>query len=166
VQVPSFDWARTSAAGHHKSCPSSANVSSPSDPGACIIHYLQAGYPGLYLVSPEEQRVQAELKSITEHLNRGRATDEQYQLCYWSIVDGLVNTQTNQVHNAKDPLEVLQVISDQPERTIVLLKDYHLFLQDPNPIIVRKLKDVLLEAKTKQKTLILVGCRLVLRMAH
>ncbi len=32
----------------------------------------------------------------------------------------------------------------------------------PNPIIVRKLKDVLLEAKTRQKTLIIVGCRLVL----
>jgi len=54
------------------------------------------------------------------------------------------------------------LIGEQPERTIFLLKDYHLFLQDPNPIIVRKLKDVLLEGKTKQKPLIIVGCRLVL----
>jgi SpoVK/Ycf46/Vps4 family AAA+-type ATPase len=77
-------------------------------------------------------------------------------------VDGLVNTQTQQVHAANDPLEVLQLIGEQPERTIFLLKDYHLFLQDPNPIIVRKLKDVLLEGKTKQKPLIIVGCRLVL----
>jgi hypothetical protein len=77
-------------------------------------------------------------------------------------VDGLVNTKTNQVHNVNDPLEVLQAIGEQPERTIFLLKDYHLFLQDPNPIIVRKLKDVLLEAKSKQKPLIIVGCRLVL----
>lgn len=142
--------------------PSSANVSLPSDPGARIIHYLQAGYPGLYLVSPEEQRVEAELQSVTDHLNRDRRDDEPYQLCYWSVVDGLVNTRTQQVHNAHDPLEVLQLIGEQPERTIFLLKDYHLFLQDPNPIIVRKLKDVLLEGKTKQKPLIIVGCRLVL----
>jgi ATP-dependent 26S proteasome regulatory subunit len=142
--------------------PASANASSLSDLGARIIHYVQAGYPGLYLVSPEEQRVEAELKAVTDHLNGNRKADEQYQLCYWSVVDGLVNTKTNQVHNANDPLEVLQVISDQPERTIILLKDYHLFLQDPNPIVVRKLKDVLLEGKTKQKTLIVVGCRLVL----
>jgi ATP-dependent 26S proteasome regulatory subunit len=142
--------------------PDSDNASSPSDLGARIIHYIQAGYPGLYLVSPEEQRVEAELKSVAEHLNRSRAAGEHYQLCYWSVVDGLVNTQSNQVHNANDPLEVLQVISDQPERTLFLLKDYHLFLHDPNPIIVRKLKDVLLEAKTKQKTLLIVGCRLVL----
>jgi SpoVK/Ycf46/Vps4 family AAA+-type ATPase len=130
--------------------------------GAKIIHYIQAGYPGLYLVSPEEQRVEAELKAITDHLNRDQRTAEQHHLCYWSVVDGLVNTTTNQVHNASDPLEVLQAMSDQPERTIVLLKDYHLFLQDPNPILLRKFKDVLLEAKTKQKTLIVVGCRLIL----
>ena len=142
--------------------PGSANASSLSDLGARILHYVQAGYPGLYLVSPEEQRVEAELKTVTEQINRDRAAAEQYQLCYWSVVDGLVNTTTNQVHNANDPLDVLQALSEQPERTIVLLKDYHLFLQDPNPILVRKIKDVLLEAKTKQKTLIVVGCRLVL----
>lgn len=145
-----------------KPCPSSDTVSLLSETGAKIVHYLQAGYPGLYLVSPEEQRVEAELKAVTEQLNRDRPTDEQYQLCYWSVVDGLVNTKSKQVHNVNDPLEVLRVIGEQPERTIFLLKDYHLFLQDPNPIIVRKLKDVLLEAKTKQKPLIIVGCRLVL----
>jgi ATP-dependent 26S proteasome regulatory subunit len=142
--------------------PGSDTENSPSEIGSRIIHYLQAGYPGLYLVSPEEQRVEAELKSVIDHLNRDRKSDEQYQLCYWSVVDGLVNMQTNQVHAANDPLEVLQLIGEQPERTIILLKDYHLFLQDPNPIIVRKLKDLLLEGKTRQKTLIIVGCRLVL----
>jgi hypothetical protein len=142
--------------------PGSDSASSPTDLGARIIHYVQAGYPGLYLVSPEEQRVEAELKSVTGQLNRDRKANEQYQLCYWSVVDGLVNMKTNQVHNASDPLEMLQIMGEQPERTIVLLKDFHLFLQDANPILVRKLKDVLLEAKTKQKTLIIVGCRLVL----
>lgn len=145
-----------------KLCPDSDTVSSPSELCAQIIHYLQAGHPGLYLVSPEEQRVEAELKSVLQHLNRDRNTGEQYCLCYWSVVDGLVNTQTKQVHIANDPLEVLQIMGEQPERTIFLLKDYHLFLQDPNPIIVRKLKDLLLEGKTKQKTIIIIGCRLVL----
>jgi len=142
--------------------PSSASASSPSELGTKIIHYVQAGYPGLYLVSPEEQRVEAELKSVVEHLNRNPDEKEHYQLCYWSVVDGLVNTQTNQVHNANDPLEVLQAIGEQKERTITLLKDYHLFLEDPNPILLRTLRNVLLEAKTKQKTLIIAGCRLVL----
>ena len=131
--------------------PGSANASSLSDQGARILHYVQAGYPGLYLVSPEEQRVEAELKTVTEQVNRDRAAAEQYQLCYWSVVDGLVNTTTKQVHNANDPLEVLHAPSEQPERTIVLLKDYHLFLHDPNPILVRKIKDGLaLKERTKK----------------
>ena len=127
-----------------------------------IVHYIQAGYPGLYLVSPEEQRVEVELKSVIEHVNRSQKAGEQYQLCYWSVVEGLVNTMTNQIRDANDPLEVLQAIGEERERTVFLLKDYHLFLLDPNPIAIRKLKDVLLDAKTKQKQIIIAGCRLVL----
>lgn len=142
--------------------PSSDTGSSLSELGTKITHYIQAGYPGLYLVSAEEQRVEAEIKIIVEHLNRNKQAKEQYQLCYWSVVDGLVNTTTNQSRNVNDPLEVLQSVNEHNERAVFLLKDYHLFLEDPNPIILRTLKNVLLEAKTKHKTLILLGCRLVL----
>jgi len=142
--------------------PGSATVSSLSEAGTKIVNYIRAGYPGLCVVSPEQQRVEAELKAVMESLNRDRKASERFQLCFWSVVDGLVNTNTNQVHQANDPLEVLQLISQQPERVIVLLKDFHLFLEDPNPVLVGKLKDVLLEAKTTQKTLIFLGCRLVL----
>ena len=142
--------------------PGSDNASSPSESGTKITHYIEAGYPGLYLVSPEEQRVEAELKTVMECFNRSRKEEERYQLCYWSVADGLVNTQTNRVIQAADPLDVLQAIAEHPDRAVFLLKDYHLFLQDPNPLLLRKLKDALLEGKTKQKTLIIVGCRLVL----
>ena len=37
--------------------PSSDSANLLSEVGTKIIHYIQAGYPGLYLVSPEEQRV-------------------------------------------------------------------------------------------------------------
>lgn len=140
--------------------PSSDTGSSLSEVGTRIVHYIQAGYPGLYLVSPEEQRVEAEIKAVVNHLNSN--CKDQYDLCYWSVVDGLINTKSNQVHSCNDPLEVLQVISEQKERTVFLLKDYHLFLEDPNPVVLRKLKDVLVEAKTKQKPIIIAGCRLVL----
>src|SRR5260221_12010430 len=119
-----------------------------------IIHYIRAGYAGLYILSPEEQRVEAEIKSIAEEL--------KFQLFFWSAVDGLVNTATGSVNNAFDPLEALQAIEELPERTLVLLRDFHLFLVDPNPILIRKCKDVLAAAKTKSKTLVVLGCRLAL----
>ena len=58
---------------------------------------------------------------------------------------------------ANDPLEALLAIQDLKEKSIVLLRDFHLFLHDPNPILIRQFKDVLQEAKTKSKTLIVLG---------
>src|SRR5438876_12062898 len=45
---------------------SSGTGSSRSEMRRQIINYIRAGYPGLYLVSPEEQRVQAEMQAITK----------------------------------------------------------------------------------------------------
>ena len=119
-----------------------------------IVNYIRAGYPGLYLVSHEEQRVDGELKSICKEL--------KYNLIVWSAVDGLVDTGKGTSTSANDPLEALMAIKDMKEKTIILFRDFHLFLIDPNPILIRQLKDVLLDAKTKFKTLIILGCRLVL----
>ena len=83
-------------------------------------------------------------------------------LVFWSVVDGLVDTQKGTNNSANDPLEALIAIRDLKEKTLILLRDFHLFLQDPNPILIRQLKDVLQMAKTKSKTLIILGCRMVL----
>ena len=144
--------------------PSSDSAGLLSDVGAKIVHYIQAGYPGLYVVSAEEQRVEAEFKAVVTQLNFAAKQNGKppYTLCYWTVVNGLVNTDTKQVQNCNDPLEVLEKVGDLKENAIVLLKDFHLFLTDPNPILLRKLKDTLLLAKTTQKPLILLGCRLCL----
>jgi hypothetical protein len=119
-----------------------------------IINHIRAGYPGLYLVSPEEQRVEAEMHQVTKDLN--------YNLHFWSVVDGLVDSKTGQSRQANDPLEALIAIQELKEKTIILLRDFHLFLQDPDPILIRQFKDVLQRAKTQNKTLIILGCRLCL----
>jgi len=134
--------------------PNSDIANSLSDMRGKIINYIRAGYPGLYLVSSEEQRVALEMTRI--------AKDLKYNLVFWSVVDGLVDTQKGTNNSANDPLEALIAIRDLKEKTLILLRDFHLFLQDPNPILIRQLKDVLQMAKTKSKTLVILGCRLVL----
>jgi hypothetical protein len=42
--------------------PSSDTASLPSEMRGIIINYIRAGYPGLYLVSHEEQRIDGEMK--------------------------------------------------------------------------------------------------------
>ena len=49
-----------------------------------IANYIRSGHAGLYLVSAEEARVEAEIKAIAETL--------KYKLYAWSATEGLVNT--------------------------------------------------------------------------
>jgi hypothetical protein len=120
-----------------------------------IQNYIRAGYSGLYLVSFEEQRVEAELKAIAQTL--------QYRLFAWSMTEGLVDPDKGTVINdCHDAVDTLAAISELPENSIILLRDYHLFFEDVNPVLLRALKDELRTARTKSKTLIVMGCRLCL----
>ncbi len=119
-----------------------------------ITRYIRAGYAGLYLVSPEEQRVEAELKAIADHLN--------YQLFAWSVTAGLIDTRTGASRGCQDPMEAVSIIAELPENTVVLLRDFQPFLDDPNPIIIRNLRDQLRAGKLHGKTIAMLGCRLKL----
>jgi len=119
-----------------------------------ILNYLRAGYPGLYLVSSEEARVEAELKVIAQTLN--------YRLLAWSITEGLVDTSDGSTRDIQSPLEIITVAGEFPENSLLLLRDFHPFLEEANPILTRAVKDRLRSAKTRGQTLVILGCRLVL----
>lgn len=119
-----------------------------------IINHIRAGYPGIYLVSCEEARVEAEMKTIAETV--------QYKLFAWTVTEGLVDTKDGHARDAQDPLQALEAIGELPENTIVLLKDFHQFLEDANPVLVRQVKHALRTGKTKGKVLVTVGCRYTL----
>lgn len=119
-----------------------------------LIHYVRAGHPGIYLVSAEETRVESVMQSVAQSVN--------HPLFVWSVTTGLVDPQNGQTRNANDPLQVLELIEELPEETIVLLKDFHLFLEEGNPVLIRQLKETLRAAKAKGRTLVLLGCRCLL----
>src|SRR5215210_8106005 len=104
-----------------------------------IINYIKAGYAGLYLVSHEEARVEAELKTIAGELKR--------PLHAWSVTEGLIDTTKRSVRDCQDAMEVLNVIAELPENSIVLLRDYHQFFEDASPVLIRLLKDQLRAAR-------------------
>jgi SpoVK/Ycf46/Vps4 family AAA+-type ATPase len=119
-----------------------------------IQNYVRAGYPGIYLVSHEEQRVEAELKAVADAL--------KYGLFAWSATSGLVDTRDGGVRPAQEPLDAVTAVGELPDNSMVLLRDFHLFLQDGNPVLIRALKDELASAKTKGKCMVVLGCRQVL----
>jgi len=116
-----------------------------------ITNYIRAGYPGVYLVSHEETRAEAELKAAAAATNHG--------LCAWSATTGLVDTKDGRSLGCEDPMEAVTAIASLPDNTVILLRDFHLFLQDSNPVLVRALKDALAHAKANGKCVVILGCR-------
>ena len=123
-----------------------------------IANYMRAGYAGLYIVSFEEQRVEAELKAIANAL--------EYNLFAWSVTNGIAQVSENSgaPDGTVDPIDMLSAFAKLPEKTILLARDFHLFLNnsEPNPLLVRKLKDVLLIGKATSRVFVITGCQLKL----
>ncbi|TLD71670.1 AAA family ATPase [Phragmitibacter flavus] len=112
--------------------------------------YVRAGYPALFVITAEEQRAEAEIKSAAESLDR--------RLHVWSATQGLLDTSNGHVRDVADPMEALDAIEALEERRIIILRDFALYLQDGDPMLIRKLRDGLQRAKAQGKTLILLGC--------
>ncbi len=123
-----------------------------------MIPYLRAGYPGLVLVTPEEARAEAELADACRQLRR--------HLHAWSSTDGLVDTTTGRTTACPDPLEALMHIEtlfrQEEPRHVVMLRDLQPHLDQNDPMLVRRLKDLLRLAKGAGHALVPTGCRIKL----
>ncbi|EIQ01085.1 AAA+ family ATPase [Opitutaceae bacterium TAV1] len=132
-----------------------------------IANYIQAGYSGLYIISHEEVRVEATMVAVLESLNSGLPKNDpnnkQFNLFAASVTKGIVNvTESKKLAEETDPLGILDAFGEADPRSVFLCYDFHLFIEDRNPLIWRKLRDCLAEAKAHSKTFVILGCRLAL----
>jgi hypothetical protein len=114
-----------------------------------LIRYARAGYAGLFLCTPEEARAEALLRETAAALGR--------PLHAWSATGGFVDTSTGSVRDCPDPLAALDLIETLGEEGLVVLRDFGPFLEDRDPVLVRKLRDALASAKTAGRLLVLLG---------
>lgn len=116
---------------------------------------IRARYPIIYIVSPEETRVQAVVAAIG-----GR---QQKRVFEWSCTQGLVNAGTSiqvakhRTSASKDPLVALDQVIDHVEPAIFLFKDLHPHLTKASTAVIRKLKEIAHHLKNSYKTIILVS---------
>lgn len=120
-----------------------------------IVNYVRAGYPGIYIISHEEQRVAFDMMAV--------AAETKFKLFYWSITEGVMNQQGEvEIADSSDPFTMLDSLPKLGEKSIILLRDFHLMLADVNPVMFRKLRDQLNIAKTENRCIVIVGCQLKL----
>lgn len=97
-----------------------------------IENLVKARYPLIYILSAEEKRVEESVLEIC------RRTGLLFRR--WSITEGLRDDKGQTVAEAKDPLKVLQWLTDTTESCLLVLRDFHPFLKDFT--VVRRLRDL------------------------
>jgi len=118
-----------------------------------ITNKLRAGYPGIYIVTHEEQRAEAELVHIAKEL--------KWKIFGWTISHGRFDVITGETFE-EDQLAVLEKLESLDEKTILVLKDFHIILSEPDSMLYRRLKEALFHAKTANKCIIILAPVLVL----
>ena len=118
--------------------------------------YLRAGHPGIVILTAEEIRAEAEIASA--------CSTTGHRLMAWSSTDGLVDTSSGSSRPCADPLEALVLIegvfsSSTGTRHAVVLRDFQPYLDQNDPLLLRRFKDLLRLAKSGGHGLMLLGCR-------
>lgn len=114
-----------------------------------LIRYARAGYAGLFVVTAEEARAEAEIQAAAAELNR--------PLHVWSVTEGFADTAAGTVRDCPDPLAALDLTDTVEGEAVVLLRDFGAYLEDRDPVLVRKLRDLLRRAKAGGKLVVLLG---------
>src|SRR5512138_2363748 len=117
---------------------------------------VRARYPLVYLVTSEEQRLEAILAELAE--THGKA------LLGWSVAKGFRREGGSRTASAPDgarePLAALAAIEKLSEPSLVVLKDFHPYLQDP--AVVRALRELAHALKSTFTTVVLLSPTLVI----
>lgn len=123
-----------------------------------LLSYVRAGYAGLYITSWEEARVEAEIRAV--------AKERDFKLHVWSVTQGVIDVTDAdapvEIPDTQDPLAMLEAFTKLDEKSILVARDFHGFLADPNPLLYRKVKDALAIGKASNRVLIILGCVLKL----
>lgn len=117
---------------------------------------IRARYPLLYLVTWEEQRVEAMLGDI--------ARTHGKDLVEWTATKGLRATQGTlrgvEPGETHEPLQALLSIGKLPNPSLVMLKDFHRHLDDA--VVVRALRELATQLKSAFTTIVIIAPSLVI----
>ncbi|MBI5366844.1 MAG: AAA family ATPase [Planctomycetes bacterium] len=121
---------------------------------------ILARNPILYIVSPEEERVEERLKTVVGRRNR--------QLLCWSTTLGMYRAGAPPAERSTqsgDPLVALDSLHREPENSVFLFKDLHPFFRPEHPLaaaVVRRLRELAGTLRAQNKMIVVSAPTLVL----
>ncbi|AFZ36626.1 AAA ATPase central domain protein [Stanieria cyanosphaera PCC 7437] len=113
---------------------------------------IQAQYPLIYLLTPEEERAEQAIAKIAQ------ANAEHRRVYVWTVTHGIVeHGQPRQVtqHNTVSPEAAIEWTIRQRDAGIYIFKDLHPFID--GPVITRWLRDAIASFKGTEKVIVLMS---------
>lgn len=113
---------------------------------------IQAQYPLIYLVTPEEERAEAAIAKIAQMKTKHR------RVFVWTVTHGIVEYgQPRHItqHNTVSPEAAIQWVVQHREPGIFIFKDLHPFID--SPATTRWLRDAISSFKETEKAIILMS---------
>jgi ATP-dependent 26S proteasome regulatory subunit len=112
---------------------------------------VQAQYPLIYLVTPEEERAEQTIAAIAQ-------MKPQRRVFVWTVTHGIVeHGQPRNItqHNTVSPEAAIEWVVRQREPGVFVFKDLHPFID--SPAVTRWLRDAIASFKDSYKTIILMS---------
>ena len=113
---------------------------------------VQAQYPLIYLVTPEEERAEQAIEKIA------KANTEYKRVFVWTVTRGMVEygqSRQSTQHNTVSPEAAIEWTTRQKDSGIYIFKDLHPFID--GPVITRWLRDAIASFKGSDKVIILMS---------
>ena len=113
---------------------------------------IQAQYPLIYLVTPEEERAEGAIADIA------RAVEPHRELFLWTVTHGIVEygqPRTLTQNSTQSPQPAIQWVMDRKESGIFIFKDLHDFLDSTD--VKRWLRDAIAGFQNTHKTIVLMS---------
>ena len=113
---------------------------------------VQAQYPLIYLITPEEERAEQAIEKIAKD------NSEYKRVFVWTVTRGMVEygqARQGTQHNTVSPEAAIEWTIRQKESGIYIFKDLHPFIE--GPVITRWLRDAIASFKGSDKVIILMS---------
>src|SRR3990167_4535706 len=98
-----------------------------------LTNQIRSGKAGIYVLTWEQARCEAELLDIAAGLN------DPFAVYAWSTSQGVVEVAGLKSLGGNDPLDMLDIFQKLPQRSLMICRDLHLLLD--NPFVIAKVKD-------------------------
>jgi SpoVK/Ycf46/Vps4 family AAA+-type ATPase len=123
---------------------------------ASVRAHIRAGYPLLYVVTPEEERA---IELIRQAVAPGESWSRKVYI--WSISRGLCTPDMKRVDRGDNrPELLLPALLESPEPAVFILEDFHYYLDERSnvaPMVIRQLRDLVGPFKSSRKTVVVLS---------